>query len=177
MEGNGPTVNPEGALNSQGDVVGSSNVVATTTTSHPFLFRNGTLTDLGIPAGFNTGGANGVNDFDQVVGQLVSGFRRSATSHAFVWQNGAFRDLGTLGGASANANGINDSAQIVGWALTASGQSHAFLWQNGVMTDLGTLPGGFSSSRGHQQHRPDRWQQRHSQRDFGCRPVPQWHSG
>jgi probable HAF family extracellular repeat protein len=134
------------ALNSQGDVVGSSNVVATTTTSHPFLFRNGALTDLGIPAGFTTGGANGVNDFDQVVGQLVSGFRRSATSHAFVWQNGGFRDLGTLGGASANANGINDSAQIVGWALTASGQSHAFLWQNGVMTDLGTLPGGFSSS-------------------------------
>ena len=30
---------------------------------------NGTLTDLGIPAGDNTGTANGVNDVDQVVGQ------------------------------------------------------------------------------------------------------------
>ncbi|HWY30473.1 MAG TPA: hypothetical protein VNX46_06960 [Candidatus Acidoferrum sp.] len=127
------------ALNSLGHVAGSVG-------SHPFLFRNGLLTDLGIPAGDNTGTANGVNDFDQVVGQLTSGTRRTAVSRAFVWQAGAFRDLGSLGGKSAVANAINNSAQIVGWSATSSGQSHAYIWQNGVMTDLGVLPGGFSSS-------------------------------
>jgi len=134
------------AINNLGHVVGSSDLTVSTTTNHPFLFRNGVLTDLGIPAGFNTGSASGVNDFDQVVGQLISGPRRTSVSHGFVWQTGAFRDLGTLGGISAAANGINDSAQIVGWAATAAGQTHAFVWQDGMMTDLGTLPGGFSSA-------------------------------
>jgi probable HAF family extracellular repeat protein len=131
------------AVNNIGHVAG---YVTGTSIYHPFLFRNGTLTDLGIPAGFNTGSASGVNDFDQVAGQLTSGTRRTARSHAFVWQNGGFLDIGTLGGTSAAANGINDAAQIVGWSITAAGASHAFVWQNGVMTDLGTLPGGGSSS-------------------------------
>ncbi|HWX20709.1 MAG TPA: hypothetical protein VN578_12490 [Candidatus Binatia bacterium] len=134
------------ALNSLGDVVGSTTSSVTTTTNHPFLFRNGVLSDLGLPAGFNTGFANGVNDADQVVGQLISGPRRTAVSHAFLWQNGTFSDLGTLGGRSASAAAINNSSQVVGSSLNAAGQNHAFLWQNGAMADLGTLLGGSSSA-------------------------------
>jgi probable HAF family extracellular repeat protein len=134
------------ALNSHGDVVGSTINSVTTTTNHPFLYHNGVFSDLGIPAGFSTGFGNGVNDADQVVGQLISGPRRTAVSHAFLWQNGAFGDLGTLGGNSASAAAINNLGQVVGSSVNASGQSHAFLWQNGAMSDLGTLPGGFASS-------------------------------
>jgi probable HAF family extracellular repeat protein len=134
------------AINGLGHVVGSSDLTVTTTTNHAFLYRSGALMDLGLPAGFNTAVANGVNDFDQVVGQLISGPRRQTVSHAFVWQNGAYRDIGTLGGNGATAAAINNSAQIVGSSAVASGALHAFVWQNGVMTDLGVLPGGFSSS-------------------------------
>ena len=132
------------ALNNLGHVVGSATTVGTT--NHPFLFRNGKLMDLGLPIADNFGVANGVNDSDQVVGQFVSGTRRSAVSHAFLWQNGGFRDLGTLGGVGAYATAINDAAQVVGASASAGGVFEGFVWQNGVMTALGVLPGGFSSS-------------------------------
>ncbi len=39
-------------------------------------------------------------------------------------------DLGTLsGGSISQAFGINDTGQVVGYALTSSGSAHAFLWQ------------------------------------------------
>src|SRR5512136_1531284 len=50
-------------------------------------------------------------------------------------------DLGTLGGAWSEANGINDSGQIVGAGITSSGEMRAYLWKNGVVTDLGSLGG------------------------------------
>jgi probable HAF family extracellular repeat protein len=54
-------------------------------------------------------------------------------------------DLGTLGGSEANATGINDRGQVVGYSNTTTGAIHAFLWEDGTMTDLGTLPGGIQS--------------------------------
>lgn len=63
-------------------------------------------------------------------------------------------DLGTLPGGSfssveeADAGGINDKGQIVGFGDTGTGETHAFLWQNGTMTDLGTLGGSNSYAHG-----------------------------
>src|SRR5829696_4254434 len=48
----------------------------------------------------------------------------------------AITDLGTLGGSESYAHAINDSGQITGSSLIASGAQHAFLYSNGVMTDL-----------------------------------------
>ena len=56
-------------------------------------------------------------------------------------------DLGTLGGSS-QANGINASGQVVGWAETARGARHAFLYTGSTMTDLGTLGGTISEASG-----------------------------
>jgi len=50
-------------------------------------------------------------------------------------------DLGTLGGPSAQAEGINDAGEIVGGAINAESRSRAFLYKDGAMTDLGTLGG------------------------------------
>ena len=48
------------------------------------------------------------------------------------------RDLGTLGGTYSHAAAINDSGQVVGWALAADNRQHAFLWTaGGGMVDLG----------------------------------------
>lgn len=62
----------------------------------------------------------------------------------------ALTDLGSLvGGYGSAANDINDSGQITGVAVTASGYDHAFLYSHGRMVDLGALPGGsYSDSVG-----------------------------
>jgi probable HAF family extracellular repeat protein len=50
-------------------------------------------------------------------------------------------DLGTLGGLSAQANDMNEAAQITGYATNSSNWTRAFRWDDGNMTDLGTLGG------------------------------------
>lgn len=55
-------------------------------------------------------------------------------------------DLGTLGGLHSHANGMNETAQVVGWAEVTSGRQHAFVWNKGMMTDLGTLGGTNSNA-------------------------------
>jgi len=46
------------------------------------------------------------------------------------------QDLGTLGGTNSQADAINNTGQIVGWANTFSGDQHAFVWSAGKMVDL-----------------------------------------
>jgi probable HAF family extracellular repeat protein len=56
--------------------------------------------------------------------------------------------LGTLGGSWSWAFAINDSGQIVGYAMTSGDQyGHAFLY-DGTMHDLGTFGGTSSAARG-----------------------------
>ena len=57
-------------------------------------------------------------------------------------------DLGTVGYVSSQANAINASGQIVGWATDSENHTHAFLYSNGVMQDLGTLGGVNSAAVG-----------------------------
>jgi len=93
-----------------------------------------TVTDLG------GGGALGINNSGQVVGQNAAG-------HAFLYSGGTMSDLGALGGTHSQARSINNNGQIVGYAENASGNAHAFLYSgNGPMQSLGTLPNGSLST-------------------------------
>ena len=49
-------------------------------------------------------------------------------------------DLGALAFGTSRAYAVNESGDVAGYTLVASGESHAFRWSGGTMTDLGTLP-------------------------------------
>jgi probable HAF family extracellular repeat protein len=124
------------AINDRGDVVGV--IDATSGPRHPFLWRNGKVTDLGQiePTFDGSGEAVDVNDRGQVVGYSTIGSKNPHIDRvAFIWQDGVMTALSTPGFDSV-ANAINDQGQVVG-AYQADDGAHAFLWQEGVLTDLG----------------------------------------
>ena len=93
------------SLNNRGDVT-----LLDRGSGHSFLWRNGTLHDLGL----HGGGDVALNDRGEVVGT-----RRGAdgSPRAFLWRNGSFTDLsGALGATRSEANGINASGWITGMA-------------------------------------------------------------
>lgn len=139
-------------MNSSGQVVGSATfeIVADggehAFETHPFLFSEGMMTDLG-----NLGGteawAEEINDSGQVLLRSLRTPEYSGRSQVF--SSGTFTDLGTLGGDWTVARDMNESGQVVGESnLSIDGVFHAFLFANGQMNDLGTLGGPASEALG-----------------------------
>src|ERR1035437_1285339 len=121
------------AVNQSGDIAGEWVIGSS---EHAFLFRSGTLTDLGQWS------ARGINDADQVVG--------GDGDHAFLWNQNAINVLPAFGtDTSAFAFGINNALQIVGLSFSSANDqltsSHALLWEGNTVTDLGHLPGDFGA--------------------------------
>ena len=114
-------------INSRGDVVGYFVDLNFDTVS--FAVLNGAPVEL--PGGV----AFGINDADQVVGQL------SSDQHAYIWGNGVVTDLGTFGGPSSEAVATYASGEAVGDAQLPNGRGRAFVYRNGHMRNLGLLPG------------------------------------
>lgn len=124
------------------DVVNASTGVPTV---EPFLWKNGTMIDLGT-----LGGTIGVAGCPNYRGQVIgaSDLSGDLNSHAFLWENGTMNDLGTLGGPNSEAIWINDAGMIVGSADLPGDNLHdAVVWKDGKIMDLGTLHGD-ACSRG-----------------------------
>ena len=118
-------------------------------TTHPFLWEDGEMTDLGTlggtyskPYGLNSRGqVVGASSLNGDVGCNGSGIDNCET-HPFLWEHGSLMDLGTLGGSSGGALAVNDLGEIVGVASNQNDQAFlAFVWKKGVMTSLGALKG------------------------------------
>jgi probable HAF family extracellular repeat protein len=145
------------AINGVGDVVGDSTFGTSEAISHAALFRNGKIADLGTLKGEVYSRATGINASGQVVGFSGAKPDDSSTNRAFIWSaSTGMLDIGTLGGASAQAFGINDSGFVTGTAQVADSSrleiTHAFIYQPlsipgrniKKMVDLGTLGGNDS---------------------------------
>ena len=125
-------------INDVGDVVGHTHPPSPYEPSHLFVYRNGTMTDLGKALGGSvpTSGKE-INNAGWIVGD-----RGGFPSRGFLYRDGAFQDLGSLAGGSGetSAEDINERGQIVGSSVTAKGYPlHAFVWDSGRMRDLGVL--------------------------------------
>jgi probable HAF family extracellular repeat protein len=141
----GPDALPSGGCRNQrnGLVAGLSYTNSTPNpetgipTVAPFLWLNGTMTDLGTLGG-TFGFAQCANTRGQVAGE--SDLAGDLTAHPFFWDRGVLTDIGTLGGDFGTAFWINDAGEVVGWAdVPGSEVHHAFLWRSGTITDLGIL--------------------------------------
>jgi probable HAF family extracellular repeat protein len=143
----GPDAVPGPGCNNQrpGVIVGSSYTSYTPNpnsgqpTFDPFLWDNGTMTDLGNLGGtFNFGQC--VNARLEVIGN--SNLPGDQNFHAYRWRNGKMKDLGTLGGPDSEAIWINEEGEIAGSAdLPTPGIHDAVIWRHGHIHDLGTVPG------------------------------------
>jgi probable HAF family extracellular repeat protein len=122
--------------------------------SRAFLWRNGTMTDLGTLGG-KSAAAVAINARGQIVGWAET---KAGVRHAFLWQNGRMLDLGTIPGTKGStAVAINSRGQITGYSFSKLPDEHAasvdqtlsqlpraFIWQNGEMTAIDAPGAQFS---------------------------------
>ena len=86
---------------------------------------SGQITDLNPPGAVSQ--ALGINDKGDIVGWVFAA--GASAAHAWLWRrDGTQVDLQTLGGASSQANAVNNSLVIVGVSDRRVGQPVAFIW-------------------------------------------------
>lgn len=104
--------------------------------------ENGQSRNIGNPNGYTSSGLRAINNLDVVVGRAVGG----TETVAFYW-NGTMHTLAWLSDIhTAEAIGINDSGQIVGYALDAQQLSHPTMWNDGELVDLSQYMPGWSGA-------------------------------
>jgi probable HAF family extracellular repeat protein len=125
------------AINNSGVAVGISYL--SSGVRHGFVYRNGTMSDLGSLGGYS--GALAINSAGTAAGfssDTPNGFQR-----AVIWANDSILDISN--GFESQARGINDFGKVVGETMTPAGNQEAFRWSNGSSENLGTLAPGRSS--------------------------------
>jgi probable HAF family extracellular repeat protein len=124
----GTMINLAASINIRGEVVGGSQ--SKDGNIHAFLWTKDTgMQDLGLLGKDTLTAPTWINNHGQVVGGSCPG--PTGNCRAFLWQDKTLLDLNTLIPADGPlyllfAWGINESGEIVGQAMTKSGEFHAF---------------------------------------------------
>lgn len=104
---------------------------------HAFLYRDGTLTDLGTLGGSQSFG-NAINQAGHVTG--TSETANGGPRDAFLYTDGTMKDLGSLYGSGSTGYAINTAGQVVGFSRGnssgASAQTTATMWSGAKIMDL-----------------------------------------
>ena len=141
----GTDTSPSG-INQNGQIAGVSYVDSNPSvncvpnlrlTTHPFIWQDGKIFDLGTLGGTCSGVAS-INNRGEVAG--FSNLQGDEAAHPFLWDGGKLKDLGTIGGTFGVSTWLNDAGDVTGGATTVLDEEfHAFFWRNGVMVDVGTI--------------------------------------
>jgi probable HAF family extracellular repeat protein len=134
-------------INNRGEIVGwSYNFLSSGglggTFGHAYLYKNGTMTDLGTLQGLNDSVAVALNNRGEVIGysfleQLGGG--GNAPYESWIFENGRLVDLGALPGALQTiVGGINNQGTIVGSSYGSNSWTAVLFDRNGV-SDLNNL--------------------------------------
>jgi probable HAF family extracellular repeat protein len=141
----GGTFSAANDINNRGWVVGESGQGSGEGLGHAFLWRDGTMLDLGTLGG-EFSEAMEVNNRGVVVGNSETA---SGTLRPFVWYQGVMRELNVAGGITSFATAVNARGQVTGAIIQPGGvETEAYRWDRGSTTLLGTLPADFRSSGG-----------------------------
>lgn len=120
------------SINDKGQISGTS-TLAGDTAQHAFLFKEGTMVDVGTLGGPNSESFSNANDRTQDSGTAETGItdpnnenfcsfgtNPSLTCLGFVWQNGVMTPLPAAGGNNGQAAAINDRGIVAGYAELAT---------------------------------------------------------
>ena len=123
------------ALNDAGSMTGE--FFAVPGVFHAFLYRDGTVVDLGTLGGTQSFG-NAINNANHVTGTAETA--NGGPRDAFLYAEGVMKDLGSLFGSGSTGYAINNAGQVVGLsrgsAAGASAQTTATMWSGGKIIDL-----------------------------------------
>ncbi len=123
------------AINDAGSVTGE--LFATPGQFHAFLYRKGTVIDLGTLGGPQSFGS-AINGADHITGTADTA--NAGPRDAFLYADGAMTDLGSLYGNGSTGSAINNRGQVVGFSRGsssgASAQTTATLWNGTKIIDL-----------------------------------------
>ena len=117
------------AINDAGEVVGAADLPGPCgQTTHPFLWKNNVMTDLGTVEGDTCSYAEAINSSGQIVGTSCG----PLPERAVLWQDGQIIDLNTRIPANSalylfQALAINDRGEIGGLGVLPNGDTHAFV--------------------------------------------------
>jgi probable HAF family extracellular repeat protein len=125
LPGEGGIFTDASGINNSKEVVGSGDNKESM--ERAFLWRNGTMTDIGTLGGPQAS-ANAINNSGQVVGSAQTS---TGAGHGFIYQNGKMTDLGL----NIYPNAISNNGVIVG----QGGCGAAIIVHGGICEDLQNL--------------------------------------
>jgi probable HAF family extracellular repeat protein len=128
----GGTLSVLNSVNDNGDAVGASSL-AGDQVNHALLWKNGNVTDLGVPPGMESSEALRINASGQIVGGTGNGFGSVGPYTGWLWENGGpIVDLNQLivPGSDITVTGaeyINDRGEIICTGVTPNGDTRGII--------------------------------------------------